>query len=72
MTPLARILYALFYLLSLLPLRVLYLLSDFIYLIIYYVVGYRVKLTRKNMADSFPEKSEQELRSIERGFYWNK
>ena len=69
MMPLARILYALFYLLSLLPLRVLYLLSDFIYLIIYYVVGYRVKLTRKNMADSFPEKSEQELRSIERGFY---
>ena len=61
--------YGTLYLLSLLPLRVHYIISDFIYLVVYHLVGYRVKLVRKNLADSFPEKSETELRQIERDFY---
>ena len=61
--------YGTLYLLSLLPLRVHYIISDFIYLVVYHLVGYRVKLVRKNLADSFPEKSETELRRIERDFY---
>ena len=61
--------YGTLYLLSLLPLRVHYIISDFIYLVVYHLVGYRVKLVRKNLADSFPEKSETELRRIEKDFY---
>ena len=61
--------YGTLYLLSLLPLRVHYIISDFIYLVVYHLVGYRVKLVRKNLADSFPEKPETELRRIEREFY---
>jgi len=61
--------YAALYGLSLLPLRVLYILSDFICVLVYRVAGYRVKLVRRNLADSFPEKTEAELRQIESGFY---
>lgn len=54
---------------SLLPFWILYLLSDFIYLVLYRLIGYRIKIVRKNLTDSFPEKSEKELRNIERKFY---
>lgn len=57
------------YLFSLLPLRVLYVFADFAYLIIYYIVGYRKQVVRKNLRNSFPEKSAAELRKIEKGFY---
>ena len=69
MTILYNLLRGLWYLLSLLPFRVLYLLSDFFFLIIYRVLRYRVKIVRNNLETSFPEKSEEELRSIERKFY---
>ncbi len=64
-----HIVYALFYLLSLLPYRVLYCLSDLFYLIIYRLVGYRTKVVRRNLEKAFPEKSAQERRKIERDFY---
>ena len=64
-----NIVYAIWYLLSLLPFGVLYLFSDFIYLILYKMLGYRVKIVRKNLTESFPEKSEKELREIESRFY---
>lgn len=64
-----KIVYAIWFLLSLLPFWVHYLFSDFIYLILYKLLGYRVKVVRKNLTESFPEKSEQELREIERKFY---
>lgn len=60
---------AFLYLISLLPFCVLYAISDFIYFIIYRIAGYRVKVVRKNLSESFPEKSEKELRDIERKFY---
>ena len=63
------IVYALWYVLSLLPLRVLYVLSDGLFFLIYYVVRYRRPIVRKNLAASFPEKSEQELLAVERGFF---
>lgn len=63
------IVYSFIYGLSLLPLRLLYYISDFIYLIIYGIIGYRVQLVRKNLSDSFPQKNEAELRQIERNFY---
>ncbi len=52
-----------------LPLRVLFLVSDFFYVIVYYLIGYRKKVVRKNLRNSFPEKSESELRKIEKEFY---
>ena len=63
------LLYSFAYLHSLLPLRVLYVFSDMLYLLVYYVARYRRKLVRKNLSDSFPEKSKDELLKIERGFY---
>lgn len=57
------------YVFSLLPFWVHYLFSDFIYLILYKLLGYRVRVVRKNLTESFPEKSEQELLVIERKFY---
>lgn len=54
---------------AILPMRVLYLLSDILYVLIYKIAGYRVKVVRKNMKASFPDKSEEELRRMEREFY---
>lgn len=54
---------------SLLPYRGLYLLSDAVYLILYRVIGYRKKVVASNLERSFPEKSNAELREIERAFY---
>lgn len=63
--------YGLLYLLSLLPLRVLYLLSDFAYFIIYYVVGYRRKIVLQNLSIAFPEKKDEEKIKISKRFYHN-
>lgn len=56
-------------LLALLPFSALFVLSDFLYVILRYVVGYRKQVVRTNLRNSFPEKSEQERREIERKFY---
>lgn len=64
-----HILYALWYTLSLLHLRVLYVLSDIIFVIVYYVVGYRRKVVRSNLERCFPEKDKSERKGIERRFY---
>lgn len=61
--------YGLVHLLSLLPLRVLYVLSDILWLIIFHVIRYRRSLVQKHLADSFPEKDRQELQHIEHQFY---
>ncbi|PTQ96942.1 KDO2-lipid IV(A) lauroyltransferase [Mucilaginibacter yixingensis] len=57
------------YLLSLLPFWFLYLLSDVLYFVIYYLTGYRKKVVRENLRNSFPEKTDAERRAIERKFY---
>ena len=54
---------------SLLPFRALYILSDAFFWIFYYVVGYRKKVVRANLTRSFPEKSIDEIVSIEKDFY---
>ena len=63
------VVYALFYLLSLLPLSIHYVISDVLYFILYRIVRYRRTIVRKNLSSSFPEKSEAELLQIERDFY---
>jgi len=61
--------YALLYLVTLLPLRVLYVLSDVLFPLVYHVVRYRRKVVRQNLTLSFPEKSKLEIIKIERKFY---
>ena len=56
-------------LLALFPFRVLYFISGFFYLIIYYIVRYRRKLVWKNLNNAFPEKTPEEIRKIEKDFY---
>jgi KDO2-lipid IV(A) lauroyltransferase len=55
--------------LSLLPLEILYYLSDFIFFLVYYLFGYRKKVVFDNMRNSFPEKSENEIRILAKKFY---
>lgn len=66
---LSYILYGFIWCFTLLPLRVLYLFSDILYLILYYVVQYRRKVVRTNLCNSFPEKSGQEIIRIEKKYY---
>lgn len=42
-----------------------------LYFLLYRIVGYRVKVVRENLVNSFPEKSPQELTKIEKDFYKN-
>jgi KDO2-lipid IV(A) lauroyltransferase len=59
------------YLLSLLPLRVLYLFADAAYVIIYYIIGYRRKIVDQNLLIAFPGKTEAERKLIAKKFYHN-
>jgi KDO2-lipid IV(A) lauroyltransferase len=54
---------------TLLPLRVLYIFSDFLFLLLYYFPSYRKKVVATNLKNSFPEKSAEELKCIEKRFY---
>lgn len=58
-------------LLSRLPLPVLYLFSDFLFIVSFYLVRYRRRLVKRNLRNAFPEKGLKELRKIERNFYIN-
>lgn len=64
-----HILFFLLYLLSLLPMRLLYLLSDCLFFPLFRIVKYRRKVVEKQLDECFPEKSMQERRAIERQFY---
>ncbi len=56
-------------LITLLPLRVMYLFSDFLFLLLYYFPGYRKNVVMTNLRNAFPEKPENELRQISKKFY---
>ena len=56
-------------LLSSIPFRVLYTLSDGLYYLLYYGVGYRRKVVRRNLTECFPEKELPEIKRIEKQFY---
>jgi KDO2-lipid IV(A) lauroyltransferase len=60
---------ALIWLLSWLPLRALYVLSDICYFIIWYVIPYRKKLVLKNLSLSFPEKNIKDLKKTAKKSY---
>lgn len=55
--------------LSCLPLGILYIFSDLLYLLLTYVLPYRRKVVMENLSLSFPDKSEKEIIAITRKFY---
>lgn len=65
------VVYGLLYAVSLLPLRVLFLLSSAAYFILYYITGYRKKVVLDNLAIAFPEKTAKERKKIAKQFYLN-
>lgn len=58
-------------LLSLLPFWLLHLKADVLFFFMYYIIGYRKKVVYHNLRNSFPEKSNKEIKSIARKFFIN-
>jgi len=54
---------------SVLPFRMLYIFSDLLYYILFYMVGYRRKVVFTNLKTSFPGKSEAEINMLVKKFY---
>jgi KDO2-lipid IV(A) lauroyltransferase len=61
--------YPLLWLISILPFRLFYLFSDFVYFLVYRVIGYRKKVVRENLALTLPHLSDAERKDIEKKFY---
>lgn len=64
-----RFFFALWWLCSIMPAWWHYFWSDVLYLLLKYVFSYRKDLVRKNLSDSFPEKSEDEITQLQHKFY---
>lgn len=58
--------YPILWLISIMPFPILYLISDFTYVILYYVIGYRKKTVRENLALALPHLSDKERLIIEK------
>jgi len=61
--------YPLLWLVSILPFRLLYVVSDFVYLIVYHVVGYRKRIVRRNLVLAFPDFTKERRLEIEKKSY---
>lgn len=63
------IVYPIVWLISRLPMRILYFFSDIFFLILYYLVGYRKKVVEANIKMAFPEKNDSEVKKISKKFF---
>jgi KDO2-lipid IV(A) lauroyltransferase len=54
---------------SALPFAVMYGISNLLYVVFFYLSGYRKKVVLKNLRNSFPDKSEEEINMICKKFY---
>ncbi|MEL6304835.1 MAG: lysophospholipid acyltransferase family protein [Bacteroidota bacterium] len=61
--------YPILWLVSRLPFRLLYALSDGVFFLLYYAIGYRKKVVRENLALVFPDKAVSERIRIEKAFF---
>ena len=61
--------YPLLWLVSRLPFKLIYLISDGVFVLLYHIIGYRRKVVRENLALVFPNKGEEERLRIEKRFY---
>ncbi len=60
---------SIFYIISILPWRILYLISDILSFIVFKIFSYRKKIIRSNLNIAFPQKSLSEIEKIEHEFY---
>lgn len=51
------------------PFWLIYGLSNLFYIVVYYFIGYRKKVVAQNLRNSFPEKSDAEIKKITKQFY---
>ena len=63
------IVYPLLWIISILPMWYLYIKSYFLFLLLFYIVGYRKKVVFSNLQLVFPNKSKKEHKAIARKFY---
>lgn len=61
--------YPILWLLSILPYRLFYLFSDFVFFLVFHVFGYRKKVVRENLQLVFPNSSEKEIKRIQKDFF---
>ena len=61
--------YPLLWLISILPFRIFYIFSDFIYILVFRVIGDRRSTVQKNLRMVFPDKPSEDLKRIEKIFY---
>lgn len=61
--------YPLLWLISKLPYRLFYAFSEAVFVLVYYLIGYRKKVVWRNLQRAFPEKKEAELKRIRKAFY---
>lgn len=61
--------YGLLFLISLVPIRLLYAMASFAFFLAYYIPGYRKAVVIQNIARSFPDKQYGEILCIVRKFY---
>ena len=47
-----------------------YVVETLLFVLLYYCLRYRLKVVKKNLRNSFPEKSDRELALLRRKFYW--
>src|SRR6185503_7233406 len=69
--PMYYIVYGFCWLISLLPLPVLYFISYAFYGLAFYILKYRRDVVMKNLLIAFPEKTEKERKAIAKKFYHN-
>jgi Kdo2-lipid IVA lauroyltransferase/acyltransferase len=54
---------------SWLPLAITYRLADLLYVVFFYITGYRKRVVYDNMKRSFPDKSDREIKALMKQFY---
>lgn len=63
------LIYPFLWFISILPFKLLYLLSDVVYILLYKVIGYRKAVVTSNLKLAFPDKSTNEILCIRKKFY---
>lgn len=63
------LIYPILWFVSILPFRLLYAVSDVLYVVLYHIVGYRKQTVQENLKLVFPDKSEAERQLITKRFY---
>ncbi len=61
--------YPLLWIISILPFPVFYFISDLVFVLVYYLIGYRRKTVTQNLKLVFPEKHDEEIKKIRKNFY---